>query len=78
VISGGSRRLTIRYSSPEERALFVSIDGGEAQRFETKSTDGGFSEFSFEADLSAGLHKVRISNPTGWTADIDSLFIAPK
>ncbi len=78
VISGGPRRLTIRYSSPEERALFVSIDGGEAQRFETKSTDGGFSEFSFEADLSAGLHKVRISNPTGWTADIDSLFIAPK
>ena len=73
VSTEGMYELTFDYTSGgEDRVAFLQIDGGERLRFETKTEGRQVKVF---VRLHAGVHTIRISNPTGWTADFDRMTI---
>ncbi len=57
----------------ENRFFFLQIDGGEKIRLEAK---GGTTRTVQIINLKAGVHTLRLSNPTAWTPDFDRLTIS--
>ncbi len=76
VSRAGEYELALDYApGGETRFAFLQIDGGERIRFETKA---GTTRVVLPVTLSAGVHAVRLSNPTAGTADFDRMTLAPK
>jgi len=74
VTRGGNYTFALSYVSCEDRKLFMQIDGGEPVPLATPKTDK-FTTLRFSQKLSAGTHKIRLFNETGWMADVDCLKI---
>ena len=75
VLAGGRRTLAFTYSAPEDRSFFVQVDGGA--KLEVKAPKGVFATVTADVELSAGVHRIRLSNPTAWAPDIDVMRILP-
>ena len=71
----GRRTLEFAYSSPDDRTLFVDIDGKFAAKLETKATGGAFARVALDAELTAGLHRVRLYNVEAFAPDVDAMFV---
>ena len=71
VNQGGKRTLVFRCSSPEARHFFVQVDGGERSRVDVAATGGNIVEVSLDVEFAAGIHAIRVSNPSAWAPDID-------
>lgn len=76
VSTAGNYAIVLDYGAGgEDRYAFLQVDGGERIRFETKVNG---SRVEVPVKLAAGLHTVRISNPSAWTADFDCMSIAVR
>ena len=73
VEKAGRRRLTFACASPDRRAFDVEVDGVRIATPEVGPTDGKFVSVPLEADLTAGLHVLRVSNPRGPAPDFDRM-----
>ena len=67
----GAFTLAFSYASPDDREMFVSIDGGEAMRVPAPATGGAVATVRCGATLSKGLHAVRVFNDAAWLPDLD-------
>ena len=72
---GGRRTLVFSYSSSSASHFFVQIDGGERRRVEVGETGGAFAEVRLDADISSGLHSIRISCANSIVPDIDAMWM---
>jgi hypothetical protein len=79
VSEGGKYTLTLYYYSPEDRDLYVLVNGNE--RCMTGLNSGSLNvraTASIEVDLQQGGNLIRLQNPTGWAPDVDKLELTPK
>lgn len=67
---GGKRTLTIHFSSPEKRQVFVSVNGGAGRLIDV---DAGRSEATLECEMRAGDNTVRLYNDRHRAPDVDCL-----
>jgi len=75
--SAGSRQLTIAYETRLQRDLYVTVNGGKAQKLKLPGT-GGFEKpgwTSVEVELRAGTNNVIFSNPLGLAPDLDQITV---
>ena len=79
-IVAGDHVLSFDCISYGDRAFYLSVDGGEPLRIETKATGGKIATVTATLPLSKGMHSVRLYNADEWMPDIDkmTLGIAPK
>ena len=75
ILKGGRRTLEFVCAAPEDRALFVQIDGGAKTKIDVKATGGKFAPVTLDVDLTEGIHTVRLSNAMGWAPDVDLMRI---
>lgn len=75
VFTAGRRKLAFGCIAPEARSFFVQIDGGRPVELKTSGGAGKVSEVTMEAELSRGVHTVRIFNPSAPMPDIDLMRI---
>ena len=69
--------LTFEYSSPDDRAFELSVDGGTPMRVATPATAVKISRVSVRLRLAAGMHSVRLRNASAWMPDVDRMTIEP-
>ncbi len=69
----GEYVLVIDYSSPDDRAFDLAVDGGVVRRVEVKGTEGRLSKAEVSVKLSAGVHTIRLANASARMPDIDRL-----
>ena len=72
---GGRRRLEFLCSSKEDTSFSVSIDGGAPVEVKVPASPETFASVGFEAELAAGIHTVRMFNPSAAMPDVDVMFI---
>jgi hypothetical protein len=75
VFTAGKRKLAFGCIAPEARSFFVQIDGGMPVELKTSGGADKVSEVTMEAELSRGVHTVRIFNPSAPMPDIDLMRI---
>ena len=75
VDSAGEYVLAFDYSSPEDRAFDLSVDGGTPVRIAAPATGGKISRVSTKLRLASGVRSVRLSNASAWMPDIDRMTI---
>ena len=75
VDSAGEYVLAFDYSSPDDRAFDLSVDGGKPVRIAAPATGGKISQVSTKLRLAAGVRSVRLSNASAWMPDIDRMTI---
>ena len=73
----GEYVLVIDYSSPDDRAFDLAVDGGVVRCVEVKGTEGRLSKAEVSVKLSAGVHAIRLSNASARMPDIDRLTLTP-
>ena len=73
VDEAGEYLITIDYSSPDDRAFDLAVDGAAPRRVNVKGTDGKFMKVVIATELSAGIHTIRLSNASAPTPDIDRM-----
>ena len=73
----GEYVLVIDYSSPDDRAFDLAVDGGVVRRVEVKGTEGRLSKAEVSVKLSAGVHAIRLANASARMPDIDRLTLTP-
>ena len=71
--AAGTYALSFGYSSPDDRAFDLSVDGGAVRRVDVKGTSGGISTVEVAMPLSAGIHVIRLSNASAWMPDVDRM-----
>jgi hypothetical protein len=72
----GTYTLSIAYTAPSDRTFLLQVDGGAPVTLTTPtSPKGRFETVSHRVTLEKGVHRVRLSNPTDYTPDIDRLTI---
>ena len=69
----GDYLITIDYSSPDDRAFDLAVDGAAPRSVNVKGTDGKFMKVVIATELSAGIHTIRLSNASAPTPDIDRM-----
>ena len=72
---GGRHRLEFLCSSKEDTSFSVSIDGGAPVEVKVPASPETFASVGFEAELAAGIHAVRMFNPSAAMPDVDVMFI---
>ena len=75
VDSAGEYVLAFDYSSPDDRAFDLSVDGGTPVRIAAPATGGKISRVSTKLRLASGVRSVRLSNASAWMPDIDRMTI---
>ena len=75
IVTGGSRKLTIAYASPNARSFDLEIDGVKIATFKVEATNGNYKTVSTETELTSGVNTIRLVNASGWMPDIDYLRI---
>ena len=73
--STGDYVLAFDYSSPDDRAFDLSVDGGTPVRIAAPATGGKISKVSTKLRLASGVRSVRLSNASAWMPDIDRMTI---
>ena len=73
VDEAGEYLITIDYSSPDDRAFDLAVDGAAPRRVNVKGTDGKFMKVVIATELSAGIHTIRLSNASAPMPDIDRM-----
>lgn len=75
--SAGTRQLTIAYETVLQRDLYVSVNGGAAQKLTLAGTGGwdkpGWTSLSI--DLKQGENSIKFSNPLGLAPDLDQITV---
>lgn len=67
----GEYQLTLHYSSPDDRVLFLSVNDMPDLRFSVPGRKAG--TLTAIVKLKKGKNRIRISNPEGWCPDIDRM-----
>ncbi len=70
--SGGPRQITLRLVSPEERQMFVSVNGGAG---ELVTVPPGTSDITLTKTFAKGDNRVRLYNDRAPMPDIDCLIV---
>ena len=69
----------VRYFSGEDRQVYVSVNGEEAQIVDCKSS-GAWSEYATQAYAKIALHKgentIKVYNPNAYCPDLDAIGIS--
>ncbi len=60
------------------RTFELSIDGAKVRDIAVNGSNGNIATARVTAELSAGIHSVRLSNATGWMPDIDRMVLMPN
>ena len=74
----GVHELAFSYSSPDDREMFVSVDGGEPIYVKTPATGCAIATVCCNVDMAKGLHSVRVYNDTAWLPDLDVMTVSRK
>ncbi len=76
ILRAGRRTLTFTCRSRRSRHFFVQIDGGAPQRLELKGRSRSETrDVALDVDLTAGVHVVRLFNPTERAPIVDKMTI---
>jgi len=75
IMEDGERTLEFFYSSPDDRQMFVEVDGRAFPAIATPASTGFKKSVSLTLPLTRGLHTVRLTNPVGWMPDIDVMLV---
>jgi hypothetical protein len=78
VSESGNYRLTFRCSSPEPRALYVQVDGGDKTRLWISKATDGFIDTHLDVRLGKGVHSVRLTNAYAKAPDVDFMRIGKR
>ena len=76
VDAGGSFELEFAYSSPEDRAFDVQVDGGAPKRVEAPATGEAFGSAKTVVQLGRGVHAIRLSNAAAAMPDVDRMTLS--
>ncbi|GLY18980.1 hypothetical protein Kisp01_59940 [Kineosporia sp. NBRC 101677] len=75
--TAGTRQLSIAYESKRQRDLYVSVNGGAAQKLTVEGTGGwetpGWTSVS--VDLQQGKNSIKFHNPIGLAPDLDQISV---
>lgn len=77
--TGGTRTITIAYTTAEARTFTIAADGGAPVTVSAPSTGGWNTVGTVTATLSlnaGAANSLTIANPTGWAPDIDRVSVA--
>jgi hypothetical protein len=72
----GEYALSFGYAANEEREFDLSVDGGAALRVKAPSSQGKIATVEVRLRLTAGVHRLRLSNASGPAPDIDRMTIS--
>ena len=72
----GEYALSFGYVANEEREFNLSVDGGAALRVKAPSSQGKIATVEVRLRLTAGVHRLRLSNASGPAPDIDRMTIS--
>ena len=75
IVKGGKRTLAFSCAAPEKRSFIVEVDGVRKAEVAVEPTGGTFKRVSVEVEIPAGLHAIRLSNPTAFAPDMDAMII---
>ncbi|MGN0854190.1 MAG: alpha-galactosidase [Kiritimatiellia bacterium] len=76
VSAEGEYDLEIAFVASDDRQMLLAVDDQPPRRLDAKATGGAVGAIRVQTRLTAGSHRVSLSNPDGWMPDIDRLNVA--
>ncbi|MBQ0033174.1 MAG: alpha-galactosidase [bacterium] len=71
----GRRTLEFACAAADDRRFRVEIDGEDKGEVLVSATTEVFSTFRLEVTLAAGVHQIRLFNPSEWMPDVDRMVV---
>lgn len=75
IMKPGRRTLEFACAAPEDRRLRVEVDGEDKGEVCVPATSEVFVPFRLEVMLTAGVHQIRLFNPSEWMPDVDRMVV---
>ena len=71
----GQRTLEFSCAAADDRWFRVEIDGEDKGEVLVPATSEVFATFRLEVTLTAGVHRIRLFNPSEWMPDVDRMVV---
>ena len=75
IVKPGLRTLEFACAAPEGRRFRVEVDGEDKGEVLVPATSEVFAAFRLEVALTAGVHQIRLFNPSEWMPDVDRMVL---
>ena len=75
IMRPGQRTLEFACAAADDRRFRVEIDGEDRGEVLVPATSEVFATFRLEVTLAAGVHQIRLFNPSAWMPDVDRMVL---